>query len=146
MEAIYKHGLLWQDCQHSHLLLSLSSLNKARGTKSELSELKETIVFLEFYIKAHFDIESHYMDVLKFPDVYQHKKDHRIFEQMVAEFKVKIEVEKDSSVLVNELCEWFKDHILKSDKKLAEFIIIHTKEKKRSITGDQTENNKDEIV
>ena len=122
MKAIYKNGLLWQDYQHSQLLACISSLNKTRDTESELTELKKTVTFLEFYTKTHFEIEAHYMEVLAYPDTDRHKKAHEDFEHMVAGFKAELNSAKDSSTLITDLCGWIKDHILKSDKKLAAFI------------------------
>jgi len=62
------------------------------------------------------------MEVLAYPDTDRHKKAHEDFEHMVAGFKAELNSAKDSSTLITDLCGWIKDHILKSDKKLAAFI------------------------
>ncbi len=125
MEEQFKHGLLWQDYQHSQLLTCIESLNKTRQTKLELTELKKAIVFLEFYVKIHFEMETYYMQELNYPDIFNHQKAHEKFVRMLTSFKSEMETIKDSSGIITELCNWVMDHILKTDKKLADYIKDH---------------------
>ena len=74
MEEKYKHGLLWQDYQHNQLLDCIGSLNKSRNTEQELIEFKVALQFLEFYVKAHFDLEEYYMHLMNYPEALSHKK------------------------------------------------------------------------
>jgi len=122
MEEQFKHGLLWQDHQHSQLLTCIESLNKTRSTKLELTELENAIRFLEFYVKTHFEMETYYMQELNYPDTFNHQKAHEQFVRMLTSFKAKVETITDSSTIITELCNWVMDHILKTDKKLADFI------------------------
>ncbi len=77
--------------------LEIKSLNKTRGTDLELTELKGAFAFLDFYVKAHFDLEKHYMEVLDYPEIDQHKKAHEGFVQMIVSLKVEMKTTKDKT-------------------------------------------------
>ena len=122
MDDNYKHGLLWQDHQHQQLLSAIYALNRKRDTALESSELKKTLAFLDFYVKSHFDMEEHYMESLGYPEIDAHQKQHAEFTEHVRIFRGKVKSSNDPSLLLTELCNWLKDHIMGVDKDLAEFI------------------------
>jgi hemerythrin len=84
----------------------------------------EMIASLRDYATRHFRFEEELMRFESYPDMLLQEQQHRMFESMILEFEAKRAAGKDESVesVFTFLRDWFLNHILEEDKKIASFI------------------------
>ncbi len=94
-----------------------SGLGRSRIDPGMIAKLKE-------YATSHFDFEEELMRIKSYPDISSQKQQHRMFESLVSEFEAEHAAGKDESVesVFTFLRDWFLNHILEEDKKIASFI------------------------
>ncbi len=119
----YKLGIELVDKHHKNLIDIVNDLFDAltRGAKTEVIEY--FISRLKVYSLAHFKSEEEFMMKHRYPDLLSHKIIHKKFIDKVDEFSVKIGKESIGKELITFLVTWLIDHILKEDKKYADFIL-----------------------
>lgn len=82
-------GIEGIDNQHKKLLERLNFLVDAVAKGKSLFEIKNTIKFLELYVKIHFETEEKYMVKYKYSRYQEHEKQHSEFKKTVLDFKIK---------------------------------------------------------
>ena len=119
----YKLGIEPSDKHHRNLINIVNDLFDAlsKGAKSEVIE--NFVQRLKVYSLAHFKAEEELMLKYKYPDLINHKIIHSEFIKKVEEFSVKIGSEPIGKEIITFLVTWLIDHILKDDKKYADFIL-----------------------
>lgn len=97
----------------------LDALHKRGGADVLAGVLKE----LKDYTRYHFGKEEQYMEKYDYPAIEEHKKEHRIFEDMVDDIGRQFyEGELDLTLQVLDITvNWLKNHILGVDKKYSDF-------------------------
>jgi len=115
------------DMQHKELVGKINKLvDVLEGVDDEFT-MDELFIFLEEYVDVHFRTEEMYMEQAGYPETEQHKKDHHWFEEKVKEMHAKYLEEGRSASLVEDiekfLIDWLSEHIMKTDKKLAAFLL-----------------------
>ena len=115
------------DTQHQTLLNNINKLSHETSTENIGLTVRETIIFLENYIKNHFTYEEEYMLQHKYPAYKEHKAMHEKFTKKCMEFKESIIANGSSNALVMEirayLGNWFLNHIVTEDQKYEMFIL-----------------------
>ena len=118
----YRLGIELADKHHRNLIDIVNELFDAlsKGAKKEV--LENVIKRLRVYSLAHFKAEEELMLRHKYPDLINHKIIHSEFIKKVDEFNSQLEKKAIGKELITFLVTWLIDHILKEDKKYADFI------------------------
>ncbi|MGC8778201.1 MAG: bacteriohemerythrin [Candidatus Caldatribacteriaceae bacterium] len=118
-------GVAVIDEQHKELFTRTNRLLEACQEGRGKEAIRETLAFLEEYVKTHFTNEEKLMTQYSYPGFAAHKKLHQGFTE--AFLKLKEEAEKSVGVaLVTQVnktvVDWWVNHILKVDKELGAFL------------------------
>ena len=126
----YKHGVIWQDVQHQQLLDTTKKLLDSWVTADNDKEsFFQTINFLKKYFASHFSIEEIHMKKYDYPEINKHLEEHRYFVSSFSKFVSQcIYSDKESAILLTSLNSWFFNHIMTTDKQLAQFLLKHSRE------------------
>jgi len=123
------------DMQHRELVNKINKLIDVleKGEDVEGITLDEIFVFLSEYVDVHFRTEEMYMDQTNYPETTEHKKAHKWFEDKVRELHARYLREGKTETFLEEvesfLIDWLKDHIMKTDKKLASYLLDELKKR-----------------
>jgi len=123
------------DMQHRELVNKINKLIDVleKGEDVEGVTLDEIFVFLAEYVDVHFRTEEMYMDQTNYPEAADHKKAHKWFEEKVRELHARYLREGRTEVFLEEvesfLIDWLKDHIMRTDKKLARYLLDELKKR-----------------
>lgn len=119
------------DDQHQAFFLHMVGLRKAltEGTGGR-DRLLKTLRYLDTFIDEHFRAEENYMRRHNYPGILLHEKEHEAFAKAVGDFKKKaLDLDARGEVLSflaveieHRLEKWLTDHILKLDRKMAEYL------------------------
>lgn len=117
------------DEQHKELFKRIKNLVDAIKNAECKYVIDGTIGFLEEYAVSHFAVEEKYMKESRYEDLQQHKAQHAIFLNSLAELKKQSAEPRvkgssyDLSVTTNQMVvDWIISHIVRIDKKLGEFL------------------------
>lgn len=117
------------DREHRQLFDAINRLLDACGQGQGRSVLKDTIVFLNDYVKKHFADEEALQKKSNYPGIVSHSQFHKNYRNQLADVSRRIDAEgptiKSISDL-NQLAGVLVSHIRREDKKLAAYL----KEKK----------------
>lgn len=136
------------DVQHQMLFVIINNFIEDRLRGKGKDAVKPVIDFLADYTVKHFAMEEKYMTTYSYPDYAFHKSQHVGFQQDFASLKSQFERDGATSdfteALKQRVGDWFKNHIMEVDKKLAGFLKTkiyhdHTKTFKND---NYIENNK----
>lgn len=124
----FQHGVIWQDFQHRQLLDNINVLvDSVTSGKNDPVAFRKTAHFVIQYCNGHFKIEEEYMKRHGYSLMEVHVKQHNTFINDfngILKEKELNDAEK-SSVLLHKLLGWYGDHIMTSDKLLANFLLKH---------------------
>lgn len=112
------------DAQHRLFLDYVNECYNAVCSNKQTKVTDATIYDLKVYAATHFRSEEKLMLDNKYPGLWKHAEQHAYFESQVAELE-KMRKEGNTSAasgLLEFMREWFLDHILVHDKKLASFL------------------------
>ncbi|MFC1513661.1 bacteriohemerythrin [candidate division KSB1 bacterium] len=122
----YSIGVPIIDNQHKNLFLQINLLLSSIKDESIQVNLRKSILFLQQYVEAHFGTEERLMQNHNFSGLNFHKKEHEYFIKKLHTFSKEYEnsgVSKDLKMrLAKELWVWFKEHVMKTDLKLGDFL------------------------
>ncbi len=118
------------DSQHKELFMKINNLLSAGEQNHAKEKVKETIRYLEGYVKTHFGTEEKYMTRYNYPDYTSHKTEHerfiKNFKELIGKFEgfdykisAEIIVMSDTEKLLG---DWWTNHITKTDKALGNFL------------------------
>lgn len=116
-------GIAEFDEHHRKMLDYIHQLNEAFRQHQSQPTLKLLFKELEDYTYYHFSAEEHYMTKYKYPNFIEHKKQHQIFIEKIAEYREAVVSEKLALVVLRFLNEWYIKHIKSVDKRYKDFFI-----------------------
>lgn len=117
-------GIQEIDDQHQNLINIINKLFKAMLAGKAQKIINEIVDELIEYADYHFDTEEKYFDQHGYPDSHQHTLQHSFYKDEILLFKKEILNGKSTVPMqvFNFLKDWLTNHIMKSDKKYAEFL------------------------
>lgn len=114
------------DEQHKELINRINALLDACAGNRPRDEVGLVIDFLEEYVVAHFNNEENRMVATGYSEYRQHKSEHAIFIERVADVKRKFQSEGAAAEVLHlatrTLMEWLDVHIRRTDRKLGEHL------------------------
>ncbi|MEN9444802.1 MAG: hypothetical protein RIS47_1692, partial [Bacteroidota bacterium] len=118
-------GIASIDEEHKVLITMLSDFYEHLQNRSTHESINKLIVGMKAYIDFHFTKEEELMQKFEYPEYMKHKAEHEFFVKKVLEIDAKYR--KGQLVLSFEITDflknWFKNHILVSDKNYTTFFI-----------------------
>ncbi len=127
----FKLGLDEIDEQHHSLIDLINRIWQAIADHADIAVIVELTGELEKYTVAHFTAEEEFMRAANFPGLADHKQEHDEFVARIAKEKTQaIQSGAFSLNLLRFLRDWLINHILRSDRKYANF----TQEKPSALT------------
>ncbi|WP_457625188.1 bacteriohemerythrin [Persephonella sp.] len=112
------------DKQHKKLVEMLNEFYTELEEGHQKEAVEHFLKNLEDYLNFHLDYEEKFMEEIGFPQLETHKKTHEMFKKLYAEEKNRY-LEGDLKALrelVAFAFSWLFSHIMKTDKKYAEFL------------------------
>jgi hemerythrin len=114
------------DQQHQELIEALNRLLAAMAASKGAQEVRSLLDFLGDYVVTHFAAEEQLMARHRYPGAAEHREEHAAF---VAEFKALhadfVRAGPTTGLVIKlngRVCQWLREHIAGSDKKLATFV------------------------
>jgi hemerythrin len=127
----YEVGIAIIDDQHKVLVHLINKLHHLIETTLEQASFEALLQELFDYTRYHFTTEEQLMEDAGYPndEIERHKKQHQRFVVELNGTQTDLEtLTKDDAVIIqNFLVNWLKNHILKVDMDLAEFLIANNK-------------------
>lgn len=116
----------WIDSQHKRLLDKINALLNVIIEEKNYREVRETIQFLEHYVKAHFATEEKFMKHYGFPGLNAHKLEHSKFSRridtLVKDFGNSASMKQFAKDLAKETWDWYTNHVEHEDLEFADFL------------------------
>ena len=124
----------WNDCfkidvpeiddQHKRFL-ELVDDAQAKLDSSESRDLNSIIKALEDYAGYHFAFEEEVFEKSKFPNLEQHKQEHKQFIDRVKQLRLDLEYTNPlvAKKTIDFMRKWFISHIIKNDRKYLDYVI-----------------------
>jgi hemerythrin len=114
------------DEQHKELIARINALLEACEDNRGRDEVGRVIDFLEEYVVTHFSTEENRMFAAGYPEYRQHKAEHAIFIERVADVKHKFRSDSAAPDVLHlatrTLMEWLDVHIRRTDRRLGDYI------------------------
>ncbi|MFT7005850.1 MAG: hemerythrin [Colwellia sp.] len=114
------------DEQHKKLVNMINALNDAMLTNSSDELLGKIFIGLAAYTQKHFTYEENMFAEYGYPDSEEHKRQHNELIAQVVELKEKF-IENPQRTMSADLMlflkRWITNHIMRTDKEYAEFLI-----------------------
>jgi hemerythrin len=107
------------DSQHQALVSLLNRFFNEVTHGVSLGQVKRTVEDLESYARFHFSEEEAIMRKVSSLNFNMHERDHRLFEQKVAEINSLLDIDYKAAALmaVDYLSSWVVHHVLLVDQK-----------------------------
>lgn len=120
------------DEQHKVLVELLNNLHSAIVHRKAKDEIGETLDHLIEYTRVHFATEESVMNLFKYPEFEEHRKEHQKLIDEVADLKQRYDAGTQNLTmeLLHFLKTWLQNHIIYSDKKAGDFIVKNQEIKK----------------
>lgn len=111
------------DHQHQKLVGMLNGLHEDLGKGMAADHMGRLIGELANYTKTHFKSEEEYMAKHNYPELEDHKEEHRNLTRQVVDFYQQFKAGKAtmSVQMMNFLRDWLVNHIQGTDMKYKEF-------------------------
>ncbi len=115
----YSIGIKEIDNQHKGLVIIINELFKLMSEGKAKSQLNDIFDHLTHYTKKHFSTEELVLYKYAYPELEQHKNEHKKFIKKIENFRSDFVNKKITLSLevLNFLKDWLLNHILISDKK-----------------------------
>jgi hemerythrin len=114
------------DEQHKKLVNMINALNDAMLTNSSDELLGKIFIGLAAYTQKHFTYEENMFAEYGYPDSEEHKRQHNELIAQVVDLKEKF-IENPQRTMSADLMlflkRWITNHIMRTDKEYAEFLI-----------------------
>ncbi len=114
------------DAQHKKWFEMYNELHNAgrKGDPREITRVtQKTLDAVEEYARYHFNFEEEFMASIQYPGLEEHQRQHARFSLVIDEMKKDLREGRPGlhSQLITFMKKWIVDHIVRSDKKYAEF-------------------------
>jgi hemerythrin len=114
------------DFQHRLALETIKKLMMRLRSGDGLETFKEALIFFECYCIEHFGDEEKILEEHKYPDLENHRAEHKIMTNEIEKMKIRYENEGYSQKLGLEsmaiISSWLKKHFDKSDREMIIFL------------------------
>ena len=124
-------GIAELDDQHRAFFLHMVDLRRAlTAGVGARDKLMQTLRYLDTFIDKHFRAEEQYMRLHNYPGILLHRAEHEAFAKNLADLQKKTQdLERRGEVtsflaveVEHRLEKWLTDHILKMDRKMADYL------------------------
>ncbi|MBS3963080.1 MAG: bacteriohemerythrin [Methylomonas sp.] len=136
-------GIAAVDQQHRHLVEILNQLDEAVALGAEPQAIVDTIDALIDYTRYHFEREESLMRHAGYDPALcaEHQRQHQDFidKVMAEQQQAEAQPDKVSSALLEFLVTWLSEHILYSDKQMAQAIAHHQLDDTETLQQQKTE-------
>jgi hemerythrin len=122
----YSVGIASIDAQHKQLIDMINSLNSAMAKGEANMMISEILSELSEYTRYHFRYEEELFESFDYPQTASHKKKHAQLIDQVSSLKERFESDQTGSIgleIIQFLKSWLTQHIMKSDKDYADFLL-----------------------
>ena len=121
----YKLNIHIIDEQHQRLFELINEFNETIREKKTKQATAKILKGLADYTVYHFHSEENLMKLKNYPNYEVHKSSHQAFVAKVKGFQERVDQEKllIPIEIANFLKEWLSNHILATDKRLADFLL-----------------------
>jgi hemerythrin len=115
------------DRQHQKLIDLINNLHQVLMEEDRTGRLADakarTIDALMEYGMQHFETEEEYMQEMNYPELDEHRKEHRIFIENLNRYRAELTTayEVRTSQVMKIMTDWLRDHLLNQDRKYADF-------------------------
>lgn len=113
------------DAQHQIFMGYINQCHEAVGKNRQMGIPPDLIKKLKKYAEIHFSYEERMMDLNGFPELEKHQELHQYFTDEILKLETSRLAGKSGTDLKNVLAmmqDWFLNHILIEDKKLALYL------------------------
>jgi hemerythrin len=135
------------DKQHMQLVAIIGNFQRKFGEKDRYLEsvMGQTINYLVRYTRFHFDMEESFMKSISYPDLENHKLEHRKLLEELTSVLVKLRGTKAYTPVefYYFLTRWATEHIAEKDKMIGTFF---KEQFETGIENEKVAHNPDEIV
>ena len=111
------------DSQHRQLFKAINDFQDSCSSGQGKERVDATMRFLVDYTAKHFGDEERLQQQSNYPDQVNHKKLHQEFKSLVNDLSMQSKQEATSFMVLtklsNSLGNWFINHIMREDKKVA---------------------------
>jgi hemerythrin len=123
-DKLYSVGVDHIDEQHKKLVGMLNDLYVAIHSKKQDEIIHDVLIGLVDYTKYHFSSEEEYQAQINYPDIAQHKAQHKELICDVAVILNKLKKGQDVGIyeLIAFLKRWLLNHILDEDMKFRQVL------------------------
>lgn len=117
-------GISSIDAQHRELVKLLNKLQLAMQKGDSQAAYANTIRALVEYTRLHFADEEAYMQLIRYPDEFEHKKIHGALVEEIKKILISLKQNKPIQPvsLMRFLNEWVCKHILEQDMKIGAYV------------------------
>ncbi|HBF89251.1 MAG TPA: hypothetical protein DDX39_11480 [Bacteroidales bacterium] len=120
--STYETGIGKIDNQHKNFLEIITTIQKVEKENSDVKKVMRTINELVKYAQYHFLSEENFMEEINYPEFQLHKQLHYKLIELLNIEKNNLELNQISlSHFLDFAVNWFKNHTVNEDKKIAEF-------------------------
>jgi hemerythrin-like metal-binding protein len=120
-------GIAEIDAQHQAIVEHFSRLSEAAQSGAGKELLEELTQFLVAYAGEHFTTEDQLMVKWLYPNIEEHRAEHKCFTLDAESFRDKVEAEGASRELAititGKLIRWIIQHIKKDDREMVAFLL-----------------------
>ena len=114
------------DRQHKELFAVVQNISCSADNAKSQEAIKGAFYFLEDYVKRHFAMEEHYMQLYKYAGYAEHKIEHEKFYDDFVVLKKQYKSDHSCSIIVSEfqgsLYHWLETHLNGFDKSMCQFL------------------------
>lgn len=118
------------DDEHKLLICLLNSVEIALQVENHADMVRFLVKELHQYTRNHFFQEEKIMKDRKYPDLENHKKEHKAILEQISELEVKLENTENSDSgfkdleadIASMLRSWIIDHVIKTDLKMKPYM------------------------
>lgn len=120
-KAEYSIGLEVIDNQHQQIFAQLLTIENSLLKRDPWHVLRSLTAELSHQLNFHFAVEEALMEILRFPDIGDHRAAHEKLNRSLQELEDNIRQSQSPSDLVRFFEAWFIGHVLEDDRSYATY-------------------------
>lgn len=119
----YSVGIREIDDQHKKLLKMFAAIEESIESAGSWSDIHYGLVTLKEFAKSHFLLEQALMRMFGYTGLASHMTTHSHFFEKLEQMEHRSLGASAKQETIEFLCDWFKNHICKTDKDYADYIL-----------------------
>ncbi len=116
----YSLGIAEMDAEHVRMIEMMERLEAVEGRHDALQTVGKVISELADYVETHFKHEEGLMEKAGYPQLEQHREQHKAFAQKVIDLRSRASL--DAQSVHQFLQQWLGEHILKVDRDYVPYV------------------------